>query len=122
MDYVLQRLGDPTVAILDARSVAEYDGKDKRARRVGHIPGAVNLNWTTTIDQTRKMRLKEQQELRKMLSAIGVTPDKEVIVYCHTHHRSSHTYIMLKALGFPNVKAYPGSWSEWGNHPDTPIE
>jgi thiosulfate/3-mercaptopyruvate sulfurtransferase len=51
-----------------------------------------------------------------------VTPDKEVIVYCQTHHRSAHTYIVLKALGYPDVKGYPGSWSEWGNLPDTPIE
>ena len=122
MDYVMQRLGDPSVAILDARSAAEYAGRDKRAKRAGHIPGAVNLNWTSTMDRTRKMRLKEQNELLKMLSDLGVTPDKEVIVYCQTHHRSSHTYIMLKALGFTNVKAYPGSWSEWGNYPDTPIE
>ena len=121
-DYILQRLDDPTVVLLDARSAAEFRGEDKRAKRVGHIPGAVNLNWTTAIDQPRKMRLKEKDVLRKMLTDLGVTPDKEVIVYCQTHHRSSHTYIMLKALGYPNVKAYPGSWSEWGNLPDTPIE
>jgi len=122
MEYVLQRLEDPSVAILDARSPGEYKGTDKRALRAGHIPGAVNLNWTDAIDQLAKMRLKEQHELRGMLTDIGVTPDKEVIVYCQTHHRSSLSYIMLKALGYPNVKAYPGSWSEWGNNPDTPIE
>jgi thiosulfate/3-mercaptopyruvate sulfurtransferase len=110
------------VAIIDARSPAEYSGRDKRAERAGHIPGAVNLNWTTAMDQPRKLRLKQEEVLRQMLSDLGVTPDKEVIVYCQTHHRSSHTYIMLKALGYPNVKAYPGSWAEWGNSPETPIE
>lgn len=121
-DYIMERLSDPSVVILDARSQAEFIGEDLRARRGGHIPGAVNLNWVTTMDRGRKLRLKPDQVLRDMLSELGVTPDKEVIVYCQTHHRSSHTYIMLKALGFANVKAYPGSWAEWGNSPDTPIE
>ena len=57
-----------------------------------------------------------------MYEKLGVTPDKEVIVYCQTHHRSSHTYVILKALGYPRVKGYPGAWSEWGNSPDTPVE
>lgn len=120
--YIMDRLGDPSVVIIDARSAAEYSGRDKRAQRGGHIPGAVNLNWVTAMDQRRRMRLKQDDELRRMLSDLGVTPDKEVIVYCQTHHRSSHTYIMLKAIGFANVRAYPGSWAEWGNSPDTPIE
>ncbi len=121
-EYIKRRLGDPSVAILDARSPAEYSGKDKRAQRGGHIPGAVNLNWVDAMDRARKLRLKREDVLRQMLADIGVTPDKEVIVYCQTHHRSSHTYIMLKALGFHDVKAYPGSWSEWGNSTDTPVE
>lgn len=121
-DYIIERLGDPSVAIIDARSRAEFIGEDVRAKRGGHIPGAVNLNWVTTMDRGRKLRLKPDEVLREMLSELGVTPDKEVIVYCQTHHRSSHSYIMLKALGFSDVKAYPGSWAEWGNSPDTPIE
>jgi len=55
------------------------------------------------------------------MSQRGITPEKEVIVYCHTHHRSSHTYIMLKHLGYERVRAYAGSWSEWGNRPDAPL-
>jgi thiosulfate/3-mercaptopyruvate sulfurtransferase len=121
-NYILERLRDPGVVIVDARSPAEYRGENRRAERAGHIPGAVNFDWMNEIDRTRNLRLKPAQELKPLLSRLGVTPDKEVIAYCQTHHRSAHTYIMLKSLGYPRVRGYPGSWSEWGNSPDTPIE
>lgn len=121
-NYLLAHLRDPGVVLVDARSPDEYAGKTKRAARAGHIPGAVNFNWTEAMDPKRQLRLKEPAQLRRMLEGLGVTPDKEVITYCQTHHRSAHTYMVLKALGYPRVKAYAGSWSEWGNLPDTPIE
>ena len=82
----------------------------------------MNLDWTETMDRQRNLRLKPAAELLARLEALGVTPDKQVVTYCQTHHRSSHSYVMLKALGFSRVKGYPGSWSEWGNLADTPIE
>ncbi len=118
--YILEHLHDPAVVLLDTRTPGEYHGTDKRAARGGHIPGAVNLEWTQALGSD--LRLKPAQELRAMYEKLGVTPDKEVIVYCQTHHRSSHTYVVLKALGYPRVKGYPGAWSEWGNGPDTPVE
>jgi thiosulfate/3-mercaptopyruvate sulfurtransferase len=121
-DYILAHLKDPSVILLDARSPDEYAGRTKRAARVGHIPGAVNFNWTDAMDQSRNLRLKDTADLKQTLEGLGVTPDKEVIAYCQTHHRSAHTYVVLKLLGYPRIKAYPGSWSEWGNLPDTPIE
>jgi thiosulfate/3-mercaptopyruvate sulfurtransferase len=120
--YLLDHLHDPGVVIVDARSPAEYRGEDRRAQRAGHIPGAVNFDWLNAIDRTRNLRLKPAEELRRVLRELGVTPDKEVIAYCQTHHRSAHTYIMLKSLGYPRVRGYPGSWSEWGNCPQTPVE
>ena len=119
---VQARLGDPGVVFLDARSPEEYAGRDRRALRGGHIPGAVNLNWLDTLDEARHRRLRPEPELRTMLEARGITPDKEVIAYCQTHHRSSHSYLMLKSLGYPWVRGYPGSWAEWGNREDLPIE
>src|SRR5690606_20502838 len=121
-DYVLAHLNDPNVVLVDARTPEEYVGSLKRAARGGHIPGAVNFNWTDAMDPERQLRLKDAGELRRAFEALGVTPDKEIITYCQTHHRSSHTYVTLRALGYPRVKAYAGSWSEWGNLPDTPIE
>ncbi|MDE2088480.1 MAG: sulfurtransferase [Gammaproteobacteria bacterium] len=121
-DYILTRLGDSSTALLDCRSPDEYWGVKRLAERAGHIPGAVNLEWTQAMDTTRNLRLKPDAELRRQLEALGVTPDKEVIAYCQTHHRSAYSYIVLKSLGYPRVKGYPGSWSEWGNSADTPVE
>lgn len=120
--YILKHLGDTAVVLLDARSVDEYRGGKRFAERGGHIPGAVNLDWMQTMDRNRGLRFKPAEELRTMLTSLGVTPDKEVVCYCQSHHRSAHSCMMLKNLGYPRVRGYPGSWSEWGNSPDTPIE
>ena len=121
-DYILSRLGQPDLALLDTRSPGEYRGLDVRAARGGHIPGAVNMNWTDAMDMAHNLRFKPDATLHHMLETIGVTPDKEVIVYCQTHHRSAHTYMVLKHLGYKKVRGYPGAWSEWGNDPTLPLE
>ncbi len=121
-DYIKDHLQDTGVVLLDARSPAEYRGERRLAARSGHIPGAVNFDWVNAIDQRNNLRLKPAAELRRMLTELGITADKEIIAYCQTHHRSAHTYIMLKSLGFGRIAGYPGSWSEWGNSTDTPIE
>jgi thiosulfate/3-mercaptopyruvate sulfurtransferase len=120
--YILDHLSDNSVALLDVRSPAEYQGKKVYARHGGHIPRAVNMEWTEAMDPRHDLCLKPAAELRERLAGLGITPDKEVIVYCQTHHRSAHTYVMLRSLGFEKVKGYPGSWSDWGNEPNTPIE
>jgi thiosulfate/3-mercaptopyruvate sulfurtransferase len=121
-DYLLAHLHDANLVILDARTAGEYDGSDRRAARAGHIPGAVNLDWALTKDPARQGRLRPEAELRAMLERVGATPDKEIVTHCQTHHRSAHTYIVLKLLGYPRVRGYPGSWSEWGNDPATPVQ
>lgn len=121
-DYILQHINRADTVILDARTTEEYNAIVKRALRGGHIPGAVNFDWVQGLDLSRNKRMRDGDELIAELANLGVTADKEVIVYCHTHHRSAYTYQMLKALGFTRVRGYPGSWSDWGNHPGTPIE
>ncbi len=120
--YIRSRLGHPQLALLDARTPAEFDGTKARAARGGHIPGAANLNWLDTLDAERHYRFKPDAELKQMLSDRRLTADREIVAYCHTHHRSAHSYIMLKHLGYERVRGYPGSWSEWGNRTDTPVE
>lgn len=120
--YILAHLNDDSVVILDARTAAEYNGVDKRALRGGHIPGAMNIDWSQAIVGGGDMRLRPAEELRALYADAGVTPDKEIIVHCQSHQRSSHTYIVLRSLGYEKVRGYPGSWSDWGNDPDTPVE
>ena len=121
-DYILKNLDNKQVALLDARSVAEYDGSKKFAERGGHIPGAIHFEWTDGMDRQRNFRLLPDADLKSKLAALGLTEDKEIIVYCQTHHRSALSYVMLKQLGYEKVRGYPGSWSEWGNRTDTPVE
>ena len=120
--YILDHLHNAKIAILDTRSPQEYAGIKVFAQRGGHIPGAINIEWTEAMDKSRNMRLKPENELRELLESKGITLDKEIITHCQTHHRSAHTYILLKSLGYKNVKGYPGSWSDWGNDASTPIE
>jgi thiosulfate/3-mercaptopyruvate sulfurtransferase len=120
--YIMEQMDNDDCRLLDVRSPDEYNGIKKFAERGGHIPGAVNLNWTEAIDTNRNMRFKSDEELQALLTPLGITPDKEIITHCQTHHRSAHSYMVLKYLGYERIKGYPGSWSDWGNNPDLPVE
>ena len=120
-DYVLDHLDDPDVVVLDARSPTEYRGETVRAARGGHIPGAVNLEWTDNVDPANAGRLRPRAELERMHRELGITPEREVIAHCQTHHRSALSCVVLRYLGYPRVRGYDGSWSEWGNDPAVPV-
>lgn len=121
-NYILEHLDDPDIRLVDARSADEYHGIDKRAQRAGHIPEAVNIDWKRTMDQHHFLRLRSDDELLALYLPHDIVPHKEIITYCHSHRRSAHSYVVLKHLGYPHVRGYPGGWSDWGNDPGTPLE
>ena len=114
---------------MDVRSPGEYSGEllapanlpQEGAQRGGHIPGAANIPWSQAVREDGTF--KSADELRALYGAKGVTPDKEVIAYCRIGERSSHTWFVLNyLLGYPNVRNYDGSWTEWGSLIAAPIE
>lgn len=117
---VRERLGRPDAVILDTRSDGEYYGTIVRARRGGAIPGAVHIEWTRNLDESGAF--KPAGELRQMYESAGVTPDREVVSYCQGGYRAAHGYLALRLLGYPRVRTYTGSWKEWGDRDDLPIE
>jgi thiosulfate/3-mercaptopyruvate sulfurtransferase len=121
-DYVSTSLSRPDVAILDIRSEGEHNGArtadcDPRA---GRIPGALWLKGAHLIES--EGRLPDGEQALSLLADAGVTPDKEIIVYCHRGARAANTYLALKELGYPRVRNFIGSWHEWSRRPDLPAD
>jgi thiosulfate/3-mercaptopyruvate sulfurtransferase len=121
IDTILATLADPTVKVWDARSSEEYLGLRAGSMRNGHIPGAVNLDWVDVMDPARNLRLLPLAVIRDKLRSLGINDDDSIITHCQSHHRSGLTYMVAKLLGH-RAKGYHGSWGEWGNNPDVPIE
>ena len=117
---VKSRLGSEDAIILDTRSDGEYHGTHVRAKRGGAVPGAVHIEWTRNLAEDGSF--KGASDLRTMYESAGVTPNKEVISYCQGGYRAAHSYLALRLLGYPRVRNYIGSWKEWGDREDLPIE
>jgi thiosulfate/3-mercaptopyruvate sulfurtransferase len=113
-------LGRRDAVILDTRTEEEYSGTTVRARRGGAIPGAVHIEWTRNLSPCGEF--KDAAELKRMYRDAGVTPDREVITYCQGGYRAAHSYLALRLLGYPRVRSYVGSWKEWGDREDLPVE
>ncbi len=127
---VRRTLDRKDTVLVDVRSPKEFSGEItappeypmENAQRGGHIPNANNIPWATAVNDADGT-FKSVEELRKIYESKGVTPDKDVICYCRIGERSSHTWFVLKyLLGFPQVRNYDGSWTEWGNMIGNPVE
>jgi thiosulfate/3-mercaptopyruvate sulfurtransferase len=117
---VKRAIGRSDTVILDTRTDAEHEGSLVRARRGGAVPGAVHIEWTRNLAESGEF--KSADELKKLYEDAGVTPDREVITYCQGAYRAANSYLALRLLGYPRVRMYIGSWKEWGDREDLPIE
>ena len=128
-EQVFQHI-DAKKPLVDVRSPKEYSGEllhmpnypQEGATRGGHIPGAVSIPWSQAVNEADST-FKSVEELRALYGGKGITSDEEIIAYCRIGERSSHTWFVLTyLLGYPNVRNYDGSWTEWGNLVNAPIE
>jgi thiosulfate/3-mercaptopyruvate sulfurtransferase len=128
-DTVRESIESEADALVDVRSPQEYAGElvsppgyeQEGAMRAGHIPRAQSIPWAQAVQDDGTF--KPAEELKELYASKGITADKEVIAYCRIGERSSHTWFVLRELlGYPNVRNYDGSWTEWGNLVDVPIE
>ncbi len=125
---VQDSLDDANVGLVDVRSPEEFTGEilappglPETAQRGGHIPGAANIPWASAVAEDGTF--KSAAELQELYGGKGIVPDKDIVTYCRIGERSSHTWFVLKyLLGYPNVRNYDGSWTEWGSMIGVPIE
>jgi thiosulfate/3-mercaptopyruvate sulfurtransferase len=126
-DHVLDQIGKS--GLVDVRSPKEYSGEllapenlpQEGAQRGGHIPSAVNIPWAQAVKEDGTF--KDAAELEQLYGGKGISPDREIIAYCRIGERSAHTWFVLKELlGYPEVRNYDGSWTEWGSAIRVPIE
>ena len=117
---VALRLESPDSVILDTRGDDEYFGRVARAKRGGTIPGSAHVDWTRNL--TEEGSFKPAAELRAMYAQAGVAPGKEVIAFCQGGYRAAHGYLALRLLGYDRVRNYLGSWKEWADREELPVE
>jgi thiosulfate/3-mercaptopyruvate sulfurtransferase len=120
MDELKTLKEQDNVILVDARSVQAYEGQGPWTKP-GHIPGAICLPWPALMADDNRMLLKSDEEIAAILKKNNITPDKTIITYCGTGREATNPYLLLKCyLGYPNVKVYEGSFTEWSAYPENP--
>ncbi len=114
-EYIKKNLNK--IKLVDARTQEEFNGGVIRAARKGHIPNAINIDWILNIEKDGTM--KKNESLFKLYK---LSKDDDIVTYCQGGYRAANSFLALKKLGFKNVKVYVGSWGEWGNKSDLPVE
>lgn len=117
---VLRLIARSDARILDARSPEEHRAENIRSVRGGAVPGAINVGYVKNVDETGRYR--PAQELGGMFELAGLRPEHEIVTYCHGSYRAAHSWLALRLAGYPNVRPYLGSWQEWGDRLDVPVE
>lgn len=120
VDELASRLHEPGFRPLDTRRAAEYFGEEKRAKRTGSIPGAIHRDYAENIAVDG--RFVDGDTVRGAYTAQGIDHDDEIVTFCGGGARAAHSYYALKAAGYPRVRVYTGSWGEWGNNDDLPVD
>lgn len=116
-EWVAKHMTDAKVKVVDARSAGEFNGPHG-----GHIPGAVNVEWTRLLDSGDAKTILGSADLEKLLAAAQVKPEQEIVTYCQSGMRASVVYFALRLMGYPRVRMYDGSWSDWGANSNLPVE
>lgn len=116
---ILDSLEKQSCHILDARSPEEYSGQRVLTQKSGHMPGAIHCEWTSLMDEENGLIIR--RDAKEYLASLGLDGSKPIITHCQSHHRSGFTYLVGLSLGL-DIRGYHGSWSEWGNSDNTPVE
>ncbi len=110
-------VGTSSISVIDVRSAGEFHGTNRRAQKAGHMPGSVNLEWKEAL--RRDGSLKSASQLKAMYGRFS--RNDPLVTYCQSGYRAAHTWLVLKLLGFEDVRNYIGSWYEWGSDPSSPV-
>ena len=122
LNYIVEASNDPDKIIFDVRSSGEYNGTVERAAKSGHIPNAINMEWSQVQEDEGIPYFLPAAEIQNRFNELGITRDKEIITHCQSNVRGAHTYFTLRLMGYDSVRAYEGSWSEYGNSEETVVQ